>query len=96
MIDPAAGWFEVIEVKDRTADTVSAAFDNAWLSCYPRPMYIGFDNGGENKKEFKEMTINYGLEQKHTTKYNPQSNSIVDSVHAVLNDIRRTFELDKS
>jgi hypothetical protein len=28
-------------------------FDEIWLSRYPRPEYIGFDNGGEYKKLFE-------------------------------------------
>ena len=93
MIDPATGWFEVTDIKDRTAETVAAAFDDAWLSRYPRPKYIGFDNGGENKGLFRTMTDNYGLKRKATTAYNPQGNGVCERVHAVLNDILRTFEL---
>jgi cleavage and polyadenylation specificity factor subunit 1 len=94
MIDPATGWFEIKELKRRTAEATADAFDDAWLSRYPRPKYIGFDNGGENKGVFREMTENYGLTQKPTTNYNPQSNGVVERVHAVLNDILRTFELE--
>jgi hypothetical protein len=28
-------------------------FDDVWLSRYPRPAYIGFDNGGEYKNMFE-------------------------------------------
>ncbi len=95
MIDPATGWFEIAEVPERKAETVAKVFDDTWLSRYPRPKQIGFDNGGENKGMFKLLTTNYGLERKPTTPYNPQSNGIVERVHAVLNDILRTFELEK-
>ena len=44
---------------------------------------------------FKLLTVNYGLKCKATTAYNPQGNGIVERVHAVLNDILRTFELEK-
>ena len=95
MIDPATGWFEVAEVPTRHAETVAKVFDDTWLSRYPRPTYIGFDNGGENKGLFSEMVSNYGLKKKHSTPYNPQSNGIVERVHQVLNDILRTFELEE-
>ena len=94
MIDPATGWFEVKEIGDRKAATVAAAFNDAWLTRYPCPKQIGFDNGGENKGLFAEMTANYGLERKATTNYNPQANGVVERIHAVLNDILRTFELE--
>jgi hypothetical protein len=78
MIDPATGWFEIKEVNNRTAEAAADAFDDACLSRYPRPKYIGFDNGGENKGLFREMTDNYGLTRKPTTNYNPQANGVVE------------------
>ena len=53
MIDPTTGWFEATQIKDDTAETVSAAFDETWLSRYPRPQYIGYDNGKEYKMYLK-------------------------------------------
>ena len=70
-------------------------FDHQWLSRYPRPKEIGFDGGGENKGSFKIMIDNYGMTPKPTTTHNPQANGIIERVHAVLNDILRTFELDE-
>ena len=78
MIDPANDWFEIKEIKSRTAEAVAAAFDNTWLSRYPRPKYLGFDNGGENKGLFKVMMENYGLKRKPTTAYNPQGNGVCE------------------
>ena len=95
MIDPATGWFELKEVRERTANIVAQSFDDAWLSRYPRPQEIGFDNGGENKGLFNTLIENYGMKRKPTTTYNPQANGIVERVHAVLNDILRTFELEE-
>ncbi len=95
MIDPATGWFEIKDIKRATAEEASAAFDDVWLSRYPRPQYIGFDNGGEFKNVFNEMSINYGLKRKPSTAYNPQSNGIVERVHQCVGDILRSFELDE-
>jgi hypothetical protein len=50
LIDPATGWFKISEIKERTAEHVAKVFDNMWLSRYPRPQYIGFDNGGVSLK----------------------------------------------
>jgi hypothetical protein len=47
MIDPSTGWFEVKDVKDKSAKESMNNFDDVWLSRYPRPEYIGFGNGGE-------------------------------------------------
>jgi transposase InsO family protein len=95
MIDPATGWFEIKDVTEATSELVSGAFDDTWLSRYPRPQYIGYDNGSEFKKVFEQMRKNYGMKAKASTSYNPQSNGIVERVHQVLNDILRTFELEK-
>lgn len=95
MIDPATGWFEVKDVPDATADTCMKVFDNVWLTRYPRPQYLGFDNGNEYKAVFEEMRKNYSLKRKVSTDYNPQSNGIVERVHQVLNDMLRTFELEE-
>jgi hypothetical protein len=46
MIDPSAGWFEVKDVKEKSAKESMNTFDDVWLSRYPRPEYIGFDNKG--------------------------------------------------
>jgi hypothetical protein len=90
MIDPATGWFKIAEIEERTAEHVAKVFDNVWLSRYPRPQYIGFENDGENKGLFQQMIVNYGQKSKPTSTHNPQSNGIVERVHAVLNDMLRT------
>jgi hypothetical protein len=55
MIDPSTGWFEVKDVKDKSAKESMDYFDDVWLSRYPRPEYIGFDNGEEYKNVFEEL-----------------------------------------
>jgi hypothetical protein len=55
MIDPSTGWFEVKDVKDKSAKESMNTFDDVWLSRYPRPEYIGFDNAGEYKNVFEEL-----------------------------------------
>jgi transposase InsO family protein len=95
MIDPATGWFEITEVKSPDAEAAMKAFDDTWLCRYPRPQFIGFDNGSEYKNVFSAMCENYGMEKKLSTSYNPQSNGIVERVHQVLGDALRTFELEQ-
>ena len=94
MIDPATGWFEVTPIPNKEAATVMEAFNNEWLSRYPRPQYIGFDNGSEFKAQFQETCDNYAIKAKPTTSYNPQSNGIIERVHQVLGNALRTFELE--
>lgn len=95
MIDPATGWFEVKDVSDPNSDECMKAFDDVWLARYPRPQYLGYDNGNEYKKYFEEMRKNYAMKRKLSLEYNPQSNGIIERVHQVLGDMLRTFELEK-
>jgi hypothetical protein len=69
--------------------------DEVWFSRYPKPEYIGFDNGNEFKSVFKQMTKNYGLNEKTGTSYNPQSNGMIVRIHQVLGNMLRTFELEE-
>ena len=94
MIDPATGWFEVKDISNPAANDCMQAFDDVWLSRYPRPQYLGYDNGNEYKNVFEEMHKNYSMHKKRSTEYNPQSNGIVERVHQVLGDMLRTFELE--
>ena len=94
MIDPITGWFEAVPIDNATAHTVMEAFNNEWLSRYPRPQYIGFDNGSEFKATFHETCTNFGIKPKPSTSHNPQANGIIERVHLVLGDMLRSFELE--
>jgi hypothetical protein len=94
MIDPSTGWFEVKDVKDKSAKESMYTFADVWLSRYPRPEYIGFDNGGEYKNVFEELVNNYGINKKNSMPFNPQYNGKVERFHLTLNDSLRTAEAD--
>ena len=94
MIDPATGWFEIAPVKDPNSHTTQRILDSMWLSRYPRPKEIGFDGGSEFKWLFLDLCNNYGMKPKRTTAHNPQGNSIIERLHAVLGNAFRTFELE--
>ena len=96
MIDPNTGWFEVTEIKGTPmSDKVAQAFNHVWLSMYPQPKSIGYNNGSENKKNFKAMCNNYNIAGKPTSGFNPQLNGIIKRVHMVLANILRMFELEE-
>jgi hypothetical protein len=54
MIDPANGWFGIVEATNKSATSIQDLFHNTWLARYPQPQFIIFDNGsmGEFKREF--------------------------------------------
>ena len=37
---------------DKSSARISQIFNNVWLSCYPRPSKVIFDNGLDFKKDF--------------------------------------------
>jgi hypothetical protein len=77
MIDPATGWFEIVETTNKSATSIQDLFHNTWLARYPQPQFIVFDNGGEFKRDFKQMCMqdNYGIKAKPTTCHNQHNTS---------------------
>ena len=37
LIKPATGWFEMREIKTKSADTMATVLEQAWLTRYPLP-----------------------------------------------------------
>jgi transposase InsO family protein len=95
MIDPATGWFEIVQANSKTATSIQDLFHNTWLARYPHPQFIVFDNGGKFKREFKKMCENYGIKAKPTTIHSPQANAIIERVHKVVNNMLRSFDLEQ-
>ena len=55
MIDPATGWFEIKEIKTKTADVVANEVELTWLTRYPRPEKVIRDRGKEILAELAHM-----------------------------------------
>ena len=43
MIDTVPGWFEVVRYDDKRAITIANLVETMWLSIYPRPIEITYD-----------------------------------------------------
>ena len=109
MIDPATGWFEIVEVTsfiiedlqnksfretiDKTSARISRLFDQTWLARYLRPKKVVFDNGSEFKKDFMPLLKDWAIKPKCTTVKNPQANSHVERIHQVLKNMFLTKKL---
>jgi len=114
MIDPATGWFEIIElpttdikfvrkgeeivdvILDKSSACISRLFNKQWLSRYPRPTYVIYDNGSEFKLHFRALCESYSIKRKPTTIKNPQANAILERTHGVFADMMRTSGIDGS
>ena len=65
--------------------------DEAWLSRYPRPVRIVFDQGTEYKNiDFESHLVNLGIKPVPTSVKNPQANAILERVHSVMKASIRT------
>ena len=94
LIDPATGWFEMREMKTKSADSVANVLEQAWLTRYPWPTRMIFDRGSEFKAELCQMMKNdNGVKVKPITTRNPQANAVVEIVHQTIGHMIRTFEL---
>ena len=69
---------------DKSSARISRLFDQVWLSRYPRPKKVVFDNGSEFKKDFVPLLKEFSIKPKCTTIKNIQSNSPVERIHQVL------------
>jgi hypothetical protein len=94
-IDPATGWFEIAEVPldDQTSARVSQLFDNVWLSRYPRPRKVLYDNGSEFKRNFQPLLKDFAIKPTCTSIKNPQANAILERIHQVVGNMLKTMDL---
>ena len=94
MIDPATGWFEIVEISTKRADYIANYLEINWLSRYPRPTEIIMDRGREFAAEVTaELRDDYGITKKLITTRNPQANAIVERVHQTVHNMIRTCDI---
>ena len=66
--NPATGWFEIKEIKNKKAATAAAVLNQTWFARYPRPKNCIFDNGLEFLGfEFQQLLNSYGVKPTPTT-----------------------------
>jgi hypothetical protein len=109
-IDPATGWFEITQVPvfniedvnnnnveyiNKTSARISQLFNNTWLSRYPRPHKVIFDNGSEFKRDFAPLLQDFDVRPVCTTVKNPQANAPVERVHQVIRNMMVTKDLSE-
>ena len=90
MIDPATGWFEIVEVPKKRADYISNLIEINWLTRYPWPTEIIMDRGSEFAAEVRKMlNKEYPIKRKLITTRNPQANAIIERIHQVVHNMIR-------
>ena len=94
MIDPATGWFEIVEIPNKRADFIANILEQTWLTRYPWPTEIRMDRGKEFAGEVAAaLKTQFGIQRKLITTQNPQANAIIERIHQVVGDMIRTRDI---
>ena len=97
MIDPETSWFEMKQIQNKEAITIASIVEQTWLTRYPWPTQIIFDQGTEFMAEFSQMIEKgYGIKRKGISIRNPQANAIIERIHQTIGNIIRTFQVQEN
>ena len=85
MIDRKTRWFEVIPLRNITAETIAKNFLNHWISRYGVPLTIITDRGTQFESGLLEtLTSQLNIKRLRTTSYHPQTNGLLERFHRTL------------
>ena len=87
MIDPVTGWLGVVRYDDKIVITIANLVETTWLSRYPRPIKITYDQGKEFiGHEFIKSLIEkeYGITDEPSILGNPMPNELLERINQVL------------
>ncbi len=91
MIDPATGWFEIIEIPNKSSDEIANLFEMTWINRYPWPAQVVMDRGREFMGDVIHLLKNeYGITRKPITTRNPQANAMVERAHQTMHNLIRS------
>ena len=95
VIDTSTNLAELIRIGNKTAAHVGLQLENAWLSRYPSPQFIIYDQGSEFLGEgFQRVIERHRIRPHATTVKNPTANGICERLHqTVANVLRPLLEL---
>jgi len=94
MIDPATGWFEIVQINDKSSFETATELEITWLSRYPLPVVVIADKGREFMGEvFRMLRNDYAIIQKIITTRNPQANSMIERVHKTVHNLLRSKQM---
>jgi transposase InsO family protein len=95
IIYKGTGWPEFIATQSKSSQKIAILFDGAWVCHYPRPGRVVFDNGREfTGGELQELLQSYGVQPVPTTVRNPKSNGVIERVHLMMGDMRKTITFE--
>jgi len=89
LADPATGWLEIKEFKNKESNFIANIVEQIWLTRYPPwPLELTYDRGTEFMGELAQMgEQKYGIIKEGTTVRNPQANSVLEINHQAVGNI---------
>ena len=88
--------FEIAKYDDKRAISIANLFETPWLSRYPRPIEITYDQGSEFiGREFRKSLIEdkYEITANLSTSGNSMSNAVLERIYQVLGNLVQTFNI---
>ena len=96
MINTVTGWFEIAKHEDKIAISITNLVETTWLSRYPRPIEITYDQGKEfigHKFRKSLIEMKYGITTKPSTSGNFMSNAVLERIFQVLVNQIKNFNI---
>ena len=85
MIDRKTRWFEVVPVRNITAETIAKNFVQHWIARYGVPQSIISDRGAQFESDlFNSLARHLNIKHLRTTSYHPQTNGMLERFHRTL------------
>ena len=93
VIDQCTNMLELQQIQNKTAAHVGMHFQNCWLSRYPRPTQVVYDQGTKFVgKGFQDVLERLHIHGSPITRKNPQGNSLVERVHQSVGNALRALK----
>lgn len=92
ILDPVSRQLEIVLLKTKDLEEISAAFDTQQLCQYPRPNCCVHNQEREFiSQEFQELLQSYRITDVSTTVKNSQGNAMVEQVHQTIGNAIKTI-----
>ena len=99
VIDPVTGYFELAQYHYKIAISIANLVGTTWLSRYPRPIDIRYDQGSEFiGHKFRKFLIEDKkvINSKPSTSVNPRFNALLEQIHQVLGNLVWAFNISQT